>query len=278
MHWRECSSDQERKKLSKLCHYLRHIDLKAVYEQLPDYTPFWSGETPLANIQPQFRDTLAEWFDGIAEAVFDDLFGQPWEEFRPIDVAIEVGDFIERSLDELEINYALETGSFKEGQFEEEEDTCDKFLPRTGESTREVLDTFSVMVLTKSYDNADYWQLSGLLIYQYDYLCWLHKEESFNEAFEMCEYIARTRCKIQNIISVGFDKKYSSTAASQRAKKAATQRHAPSNEIKAQLLAEWDKDSGEYKSRADFCRVVGRISGIKERTLGEWIAKHEKSK
>ncbi|MGG5283148.1 hypothetical protein ACQZ2G_03965 [Pseudomonas viridiflava] len=267
--------------MSKICHYLRHIDLKAVYEQLQDYTPSWDFESPLANIQLLFRDNLAEYFDGIAEAVFDDLFGKGWEEFRPVDVAIEVGDFIENSLDELATKYAFEAGRFKEDPDEDTDADADAdagFLPRPDESVREALDTFWNMTLTKTYDSADYWQLSGLLIYQYDYLCWLYEKGAFSEAFEMFEFIARTRCKIQNIISVGFDKKYSSAAASQRAKKAATQRHAPSNEIKAKLLAEWDKDSGEYKSRADFCRVVGRISGIKERTLGEWIAKHEKSK
>lgn len=61
-------------------------------------------------------------------------------------------------------------------------------------------------------------------------------------------------------------------------KKAANARHRPVNEQKERLMEEWDRDGHSYKSRADFSRIVSRRENIKDRTLYEWIATHDKNK
>lgn len=244
--------------MSKLCHYLRHIDLLTVYEQLQDGEQYWYDGAPSANIQPQFRDTLAACFQEAADAVAS-LFVRPWEEVPPIDLASEVGDFVESSIQKLDGG----TG---------------EFLPHTDDSTRDTLNKFHSLALTDAYLAADEDQLYGLLIYQYDFLCWLYDTKAFSEAFEMCELIAETRCQLDHDWTISYGQARAERVATERAKKLAEKRHKPTNEIKANLLAEWDKDSHEYKSRADFCSVAGRLLGVKERTCGEWIAKHEKIK
>ena len=67
-------------------------------------------------------------------------------------------------------------------------------------------------------------------------------------------------------------------AVSAIGRRSANVRHMPTNQQKAAALAEWDTTSGDYKSRADFARIIGKRDRIKERTLYEWIAAHEKSK
>jgi hypothetical protein len=68
-----------------------------------------------------------------------------------------------------------------------------------------------------------------------------------------------------------------SLALGARAKKASKRRHAPTNLQKTKLVSEWKESKHEYKSRADFVRIVARINGVKERTLYEWIAQYEQS-
>lgn len=244
--------------MSEFCHDLRHIDLLTVYKQLQDGEQYWLEGDHSANIPPQFRATLEACFVETAEVV-ESIFEHPWEEVDPAELAIEVGDFIE---DSIEILYR----------------EAAELLPHANDSTRDTLDKFSDLKFTNSYAAADYYQLNGILIYQYDFLCWLYEKEAFSEAFEMCEMIAETRCIIQNRYITSFSREQAKMAASERAKKLAVIRHAPTNELKTELLAEWDITSGEYKSRSDFSSIIGRRSGVKERTLYEWIAKHEKSK
>lgn len=68
------------------------------------------------------------------------------------------------------------------------------------------------------------------------------------------------------------------TALSAAGRKSANARHAVTNELKARLLEEWDAQKHEYKNRADFARIVSRREKMKERTLYEWIAQHERNK
>ncbi|MBA5978729.1 hypothetical protein HT737_30085 [Pseudomonas sp. MD195_PC81_125] len=69
-----------------------------------------------------------------------------------------------------------------------------------------------------------------------------------------------------------------SLALGARAKKASKSRHESMNLLKAKLVEEWERSRGEYESRADFVRIVARLHGVKERTLYEWIGKHEQLK
>ncbi|QLL15466.1 hypothetical protein [Pseudomonas chlororaphis] len=68
-----------------------------------------------------------------------------------------------------------------------------------------------------------------------------------------------------------------SLALGSRAKKASKSRHAPTNLLKSKLVNEWAESKHEYKSRADFVRIVARVNGVKERTLYEWIGQYEQS-
>lgn len=67
-------------------------------------------------------------------------------------------------------------------------------------------------------------------------------------------------------------------AGSWEASERATLRHASTNQQKATLLAEWDAQGREYKSRADFARIVSKRDGVKYRTLYDWIAQHDSEK
>jgi hypothetical protein len=55
-------------------------------------------------------------------------------------------------------------------------------------------------------------------------------------------------------------------------------RHRDTEQHKSSILAEWDRDKSGYKSRADFCRIISKRDGLKERTVYTWIANHEKLK
>lgn len=55
-------------------------------------------------------------------------------------------------------------------------------------------------------------------------------------------------------------------------------KHAETEAQKHKLLAEWDAKGKNYSSQAAFMRLVGKREGVKERTLGDWIRKHKKTK
>ncbi|WP_312723664.1 hypothetical protein [Stutzerimonas kunmingensis] len=55
-------------------------------------------------------------------------------------------------------------------------------------------------------------------------------------------------------------------------------RTAESTKRKHTLLKEWDAQKHEYVSRADFARIVSKREGMIERTLYDWITKHERAK
>lgn len=67
-------------------------------------------------------------------------------------------------------------------------------------------------------------------------------------------------------------------AISALGRRSAKARHSPTNQQKANLLAEWDATASAYESRADFARIVSQREGIKYRTLYEWIAGHDRDK
>jgi hypothetical protein len=251
---KKCGSNQERQELSKLCHYIRHIDLLTVYEQLQDGEQYWYEGAASANIPTQFRETLAVYFHSAADSVAS-MFHRPWSEVPSIDLAAEVGDLIENSLEKL----SQCTGQPLPDPAEPKNVTIDKFV----NLSRSALNV-------EAGDD----RLEGLLICQYDFLCFLYDTKAFDEAFEMCELIAETRCKINN----DWVSSYRRARASNQARDLATKKHSSSNELKAALLAEWDSSGAEYKSRADFSRVIGKRDGVIARTLDEWIAKHQKSK
>lgn len=68
------------------------------------------------------------------------------------------------------------------------------------------------------------------------------------------------------------------TRRSRQAADAAKEKSRKSTEAKAAVLVEWDRDGNEYKSRADFARIVSRRDGLKERTVYDWVTDHLRDK
>jgi len=161
-----------------LCEYLQHIDLLAVYEQLPTYEP---GEVKprLANIPPQLCDNLAVHFEWLAEAVIESFPGRPWQEWAPIDIAAAVGDLIEDHLD-------AATGDFD--QFE-----------RSGTT----IATFVSDLREWSGSDARYDYLVCLLVCQYDTLCSLYAGGDMESLLGVFESIAETRENLVHCFEVG---------------------------------------------------------------------------
>lgn len=236
------------------CEFFRHIDLKDVYENLQADTFF---NVNASNIPEAFKETLSYLFEIMAEIAFDQ--GDDWNGHAAIDVGAEVGDIIEADLERIALEANL-------------------FIPGRRTTAGKTIDTLRDMCLhTASYDY-DYWQKISLLLYQYDLLCWLHKRGKIDEVIEVYELTLRTygETQVAEVRHQAFvhQSKIASDIARERAKK----RHATTNEKKKSLLEEWDRDSSEYKSRADFCRIVSRRDGIKERTAQEWIQAYERER
>ncbi|VVP52987.1 hypothetical protein [Pseudomonas fluorescens] len=242
---------------------LRYIDLLAVYKQLDSYDPYLAPESCLANIPLQLSETLSWELCEIAAMVIDDLFDSPFKDSHPADVAAEVEEFISGAISFLDED--------NRAPFNEEDEEHE-------DSTSETLDKFSFLHVTDAFMSADYWQITALLIYQYDYLCWLYQQNSYEDALQLFVAITATKCRLQELLSEGIIEKNGERSASERARKLAEKRHAPTNEIKERLLKEWDTTFSEYPSRADFSGIVARREGIKERTLYVWIGAHEKNK
>ncbi|WP_324731579.1 hypothetical protein [Pseudomonas paeninsulae] len=249
-----------------LCHYLRHIDLLAVYEQLPAYEP-GKIKPRLANIPPPLCDTLAPYFVEMAEAVCDYEYAKKWQGFEPIAVAAEVGDLIESELEGLECEIERDTAKYEWGKAISapladaplNPGALEAFLGFASQA-QDLVPAYAPMVC--------------LLIYQYDALCSLHQAGNFESALSVFEAIAVTRETLTHC-----EERHSRDwRTSHEARERAALRHAPTNQQKAATLTEWDATSSDYESRADFSRIIGKRDGIKERTLYDWIASHEKSK
>jgi hypothetical protein len=244
-----------------LCLSLRHIDLQVVYEQLDNYDPYTGPERRLANIPLQLSETLSYQLEDIAEVVSSDLFHSPWQNSHPFNLAVEVEEFIGAVIS------LLDEDNRNDSHNEEDEHE---------DSVIETLDKFAALPFTDAFISADYFRITALLIYQYDYLCWLYQKEAYEDALKLFVIITETKCRLEKLNVEGYSKEKHERTASERATKLAEKRHTPTNEIKARLLAEWDWTSGEYPSRADFSEIVARREGMKQRTLYEWIGKHVK--
>jgi hypothetical protein len=236
------------------CQYLRHIDILKAYEQLEDYNPYSSDSLGLSNIPEQFRDTLATCLLDIAEFI-ERVTSERWQGTQPIELAAMAGDIIEHVIEQLHNSAGQE-------------------WPSADDTVEKMVEKLAALPLTDTYVSAAPFELTALVIYQYDCLCWLWDNNYIPEAFEVFELIAGTRGQIQHIAALGFQEHRDAAAATQRAQELARKRHAATNKLKDQLLAEWVNTRTEYKSRADFCRIVGRRSGVLERTLSGWIANH----
>ncbi len=237
------------------CSYFRYIDLEKVYEQIEDYS--FSSIPNLANIQYQFGDTLSSIFEDLAHIAFEHCEEDPWTIHPAIDVAAEVGDIIESELEKMA-------------------DSADVSAPNKQTSPRDTIAIFSTMTIYASFDKFDYWQKQCLIACQYDFLCRLYNEDKIEEAFEVYELILKATIALSSefVISAHLDQQAAKQSELARAR--AAQRHAASNKAKAEILQEWQANKREYKSRADFCRIISQRDALLYRTVYEWVAQYDK--
>lgn len=239
-----------------LCKYFRYIELEQVYEQFENFT-FYTGPE-LANIPWQFGETLSSFFEDMADAVFGQYENDAWKGMPAIQVAAEVGDHIESDLETIA-------------------SIAEIALPSRRASAKTVIERVTILSIHASFRSFDYWQTSSLLIYQYDLLCWLYSKDKIAEAFQVYELILRTFGELSATFALSVSSETQTKAVSNLARERAQKRHAPTNKIKSALLAEWDKNLTEYKSRADFSRIVSQRDGLLYRTVYDWIARHDRS-
>lgn len=237
-----------------LCELFRHIDLEEVYKNLQSDTFF---NVNASNIPEAFRETLSYLFEIIAEIAFDP--DDDWSEHNAIDVGAEVGDIIEADIEQI----AME---------------ADLLIPSQSAAAAEVINTLRDMCFHTASHEYDYWQKISLLLYQYDLLCWFHGKGEIDHLLDVYELTLRTYGEIQVAEKCHQTTVTQSRAASNIARERAKKRHASTNQKKTELLDEWARTSAEYKSRADFCRILSRRDGVKERTLYEWIQAYERER
>jgi len=240
-----------------LCEYFRYIDLEKVYEQLDSFNSLENSK--LSNIQEQFTDTLSFCFEELGYIALGQADENDWRNLPPIEVGAEVGDIIEANLEQIAI-------------------AAEITLPSRRASATTAIEKLTTLSIHASFGEFDYWQKTSLLVYQYDLLCWLYSKDKIKEAFEVYELILKTYGELAASYALNRSFEQQSEVASNIARERAQKRHASTNKVKTELLSEWDKTSGEYKSRADFCRIVARRDGIKERTLQEWIQSYERDR
>lgn len=240
-----------------LCEYFRYIDLEKLYEQLDSFNSFESSK--LSNIQEQFTDTLSFCFEELAYIALGQDDEDAWKNLPAIQVGADVGDIIEADLERIAL-------------------VAEITLPSRRASATTAIEKLTTLSIHASFGEFDYWQKTSLLVYQYDLLCWLYSKDKIKEAFEVYELILKTYGELAASFALNRSFEKQSEIASNIARERAQKRHASTNKVKTELLAEWYKTSSEYKSRADFCRIIARRDGIKERTLQEWIQSHERDR
>lgn len=237
-----------------LCEYFRYIDLEKLYEQLDSFNSFEISK--LSNIQEQFTDTLSFCFEELAHIALDQDDEDAWKNLPAIQVGADVGDIIEADLERIAL-------------------LAEITLPSRRTSATTAIEKLTTLSIHASFGEFDYWQKTSLLVYQYDLLCWLYSKDKIKEAFEVYELILKTYGELAAIYALNRSFERQGQIASNIASERANKRHASTNKVKTALLAEWDETSAGYKNRSDFCRIIAKRDGIKERTLQEWIRIHE---
>lgn len=235
-----------------VCYYLRHIDLYAVYEQLPDYE---CGA--LANIPPPLCEPLSLYFEQIAEVAADGYESLPdWRQWDPLQVAAEVGDLIE-----IEIEHLGRTTSCQAPMAEDvltHGETLESFLSFTSEARLSV------------EGERNYFPLLCLLVYQYDALCSLYASGNMEAALWVFELIVEARETLTHIHELGGR----SRARSYEASAAAKARHKETNAHRAAAIEQWNAGGHQFSSRRAFARNRFKDFGVTDyMTVYNWLRK-----
>jgi hypothetical protein len=233
------------------CEYFRYINLLEVYDQLEGFS-FYTGPD-LSNIQYQFGESLSWCFEELSYAAFTECEEDAWKVFPAAEVADAVGSLIKTDLERIA-------------------KVAEISIPSRRTSGRTAIGKLTILSIHASFGDFDYWQKTSLMVYQYDLLCWLYSKNKIEEAFEVYELILKNR----GDLAADFALSVASAKQSELARERARKRHALTNKIKLDLLAEWGRTSKEYKSRADFCRIVAQREGLLYRTVYDWIARHDR--
>ncbi len=233
-----------------VCYYLRHIDLYAVYEQLPAYP---LGSSSFANIPPQLCVVLALYFEELAEIAADSLEGFPdWRNWAPCQIAAEVGDLIESELEGVEMSTTWPAPSAEVG-----------LVPG------EVLESL-LCFATEANTNrrTDYLALLCLLVYQYDALCSIYAMGDMESALALFESIAETRETLTHCQELGA-RDY---MRSREAKARAAVRHKETNAYRAEAIQQWNADGHQFSSMRAFARNRFKDFGVTDyMTVYNWL-------
>ncbi|WP_312379026.1 hypothetical protein [Pseudomonas oryzihabitans] len=131
--------------------------------------------------------------------------------------------------------------------------------------------------MVNTFDD-DHTKKTVLLAYQYDTLCWLYDSGAFDQAFQLSEIIGATKCDLMRLCTIQLAEYKDQEDRTSVARQKAAKRWQQNNEIKARLLAEWDREGDQYESKADFCRIIAQREGLIAKTLEIWIRTHSKKK
>lgn len=239
-----------------LCYYLRHIDLHAVYEQLPSYEPGHLRPS-LANIPPPLCETLALYFEQIAEVAGESspLFPD-WHQWDPSDLAAEVGDLIEIEIEHLGLATSCLAPTGEEVLAHGE--TLDSFLSF-------INDALSIVETERNY-----FPLLCLLAYQYDALCSLYASGHMEAALGVFESIAEARETLTHSRWLSRKEYMRSREASTVAKA----RHRETNEHRAAAIEQWNAGGHQFSSMRAFARNRFKEFGVTDYiTVYNWLRK-----
>ena len=246
--------------MQPLCSYLRHIDLLAVYQQLDTYNNGFAES--LGNIPKAISARLAMLLESRAESTFQILYDEQvaWEQFTPITVAAEVGDYLERDLELIE-------------------DLCSTSTPPPSSTnpTENWLERYDNFVYNAHEElGAKRWyEREALLIYQYDCLCWLNSLGLQHEALSVFEGITET---IETLAITGAADRQQQIA-SRKAQALAEKRHLKTNEQRAIAISDWEREGSNFSSMRAFSRNCFQRYGVADfMTVYNWLRSHTKNK
>lgn len=248
-----------------VCYYLRHIDLHAVYEQLPNYGLGVGYGPSLANIPEPLCETLSLYFELIAEVAAETCEQFPyWRQWNSADLAAEVGDLIE-----IEIEHLGRATSCWAPMAEEilaHGETLESFLFYACSARSSVESETTASVESET----NYLPLLCLLIYEYDALCSLYASGHMEAALEVFESIAEARETLTHSQWLTNRVRMRSREASTAAKA----RHRETNAHRADAIEQWNAGGHQFSSMRAFARNRFKDFGVTDyMTVYNWLRK-----
>lgn len=232
------------------------LDIDEIYDQLKDYSELDSEG--LSGVPWQFCELVAEVFTDLAWEVCPDAPEDPFDSFSPQEICRRVEAAIEKVVPTLAA-------------------TIEKAIPPIeGDSLNRSLELEALSNLNVFED--DLLTTLVLLAYQYDNLCEMYYKKEHEAAYSVTQSITKSWSNLSSLYTLHIEALKRGQNRSESARDRASKRWQNHNEKKARLLSEWETTGNEYRSRADFCRIVGKREGVIVRTLYDWIAAHTRQR